>query len=101
MKLSKEHVHYLKGLAHQLKPVILIGDKGISESLFEECRKTLAHHELIKVKMAGVDRDIRNAALAELCASLDAVVIQRIGNVMTIFKRNHAHPKISFSGIKD
>ena len=101
MKLSKEHVHYLKGLAHQLKPVILIGDKGVSESLFEECRKTLAHHELIKVKMAGVDRDVRNAAFVELCTNLDAVMIQRIGNVITLFKRNHAHPKISFSEIKN
>jgi RNA-binding protein YhbY len=47
---------YLRGLAHSLKPVIMVGNKGVSDALFAEFSIALDNHELIKVKLAGDDR---------------------------------------------
>ncbi|GBU09335.1 RNA binding protein associated with pre-50S ribosomal subunits [Gammaproteobacteria bacterium] len=99
IKLSKEQRQYLKSLAHHLKPVILIGDKGITDTVITECKKSIAHHELMKIRISGADREARNAAIVQLEDSINATVIQKIGHVVTFFRRNHAEPKISFTGI--
>lgn len=75
----------------------MIGEKGLSDTLLKECEETLAHHELIKIKISTADRDNRDLLIQTLCEKLDATVIQKIGHIATIFKRNHAEPKILFS----
>lgn len=100
MKLSKEQRQYLKGLAHHLKPVILVGDKGITDALISECKNSILHHELMKVRVAGTDREARDAAMTELAEALNATIIQKIGHVLTLYKRNHADPRIVFEAKK-
>ncbi len=97
MKLTKEHIHALKGLAHPMKPVLIMGDKGVTDSFLAEAERAIEYHELIKIRIAGEDRDAKKAIAAEITSTLNATMIQHIGNVITLFKRNHEAPKIFFS----
>ncbi len=66
MPLTSSQKRYLRGLAHTLKPVIMVGNKGVTPALAAELAIALEHHELIKVKLAGEDRAARAAQIAEL-----------------------------------
>ena len=92
--LSEHQKKHLRGLGHQLKPVIMVGDAGLSDSLFDEYRRTLEHHELIKVKVRLGDRHERDALIAKLCEQSDAELVQRIGNVALVFRANPENSKI-------
>jgi len=91
---SEAQRRYLRGLGHQLKPVIQVGDAGLSDALLAEFESTLAHHELIKVRVRAADRDERDALIARLCAAGAATLIQRIGNVALLYRHNPERNKI-------
>lgn len=59
MNLSTKQKQHLKGLAHPLKPVVLLGSNGLTEGVLAEIEQALEHHELIKVKIATEDRSVR------------------------------------------
>jgi RNA-binding protein len=88
MNLSESQKKYLRRLGHDLKPLILIGDAGLSESLLAEYEATLAYHELIKVKLRGADRVARDAMIERLCREHSACLVQRIGNVALLYREN-------------
>ncbi|MCL0340909.1 YhbY family RNA-binding protein, partial [Escherichia coli] len=56
MNLSTKQKQHLKGLAHPLKPVVMLGNNGLTEGVLAEIEQALGHHELIKVKIASEDR---------------------------------------------
>lgn len=97
IKLTIEHIKFLKGKAHHLDPVLILGDKGVTESFIKEADKALAHHELIKIKLAGRDREERESITEEIVTALNATLIQKIGAVIILFRRNHEAPKIFFN----
>jgi RNA-binding protein len=88
MNLSEHQKKFLRGLGHQLKPMIMVGDAGLSESLVAEFESTLDHHELIKVRVRVGDRAARDAIIDQLCADSGAQLIQRIGNVALLYRPN-------------
>lgn len=88
MTLSESQKKYLRGLGHQLKPLVMIGDAGLSDSLLAEFESTLAHHELIKVRVRVGDRDARNAIIEKMCAASAALLVQRIGNIALLYRAN-------------
>lgn len=88
MDLSEHQKKYLRGLGHQLKPLIMVGDAGLSESLLAEYETTLDHHELMKVRVRVGDRDARDALIEKLCTDTSAVLIQRIGNIALLYRPN-------------
>lgn len=88
MDLSEHQKKYLRGLGHQLKPLIMVGDAGLSESLLAEFESTLDHHELIKVRVRAGDREARDAMIDQLCTYGKAQLIQRIGNVALLYRPN-------------
>ena len=88
MKLSERQKKFLRGLGHQLKPLIMVGEAGVSSSLLAEFESTLAHHELIKVRVRVGDRDERDAVIEKLCSGSSAQLIQRIGNVALLYRPN-------------
>ena len=94
MALTEPQKKLLRGLGHQLKPVITVGDSGLTPSLLKEFAATIAHHELIKVRVRAGDRQTRDAIIAELCGSESTQLVTRIGNVALIYKRNEEKPKI-------
>ena len=80
----------LKARAHALDPIVHLGDKGLTEAVIAEIGRALAAHELIKVRAAGLDRDAREAAFAEICARLDAQPVQHIGKVLVVYRKKPA-----------
>jgi len=93
--LTPKQKQYLRGLAHALKPVVMIGDKGLTESVTDEARRALDHHELIKVKVAVGDRVERQATVAELCARTGAETVQTLGRMATLYLANPEQPRIT------
>jgi RNA-binding protein len=86
--LSESQKKHLRGLGHALKPVIMVGDAGLSPTLVAEFEGTLAHHELIKVRVKVGARQLRDRLIDELCATAGAELVQRIGNVALVYRAN-------------
>lgn len=76
----------LKARAHALKPVVWIGTAGLSETVLHELDQGLKSHELIKVKVASDEWEIRNALLEEICGRLEAAPVQHIGKMLVIYR---------------
>jgi len=76
----------LKARAHALNPIVHLGDKGLTDAVVAEIGRALTAHELIKVRAGGMERDAREAALAEICARLAAQPVQHIGKVLVIYR---------------
>ena len=91
---SEAQKKYLRGLGHGLKPLIMVGDAGLSESLLVEFESTLAHHELIKVRVRVGDRKARDAIIDEMCSSSGAALVQRVGNMALLYRENPEKKKI-------
>ncbi len=86
--LSNPQKRYLRGLAHDLKPIIMVGAKGPTDTLIAELDAALERHELIKVKFAAEDRETRDAWIDQLIEKSSASLISRIGNVAIVFRRS-------------
>ncbi|NSL18074.1 ribosome assembly RNA-binding protein YhbY [Tatlockia micdadei] len=78
----------LKAKAHHLKPVVLLGAKGLTPAVIEETNVALLAHELIKVKINGVEKEDRQVISAELCTQLHAELVQLIGNTAILYRKN-------------
>jgi putative YhbY family RNA-binding protein len=76
----------LKARAHALNPLVHLGDKGLTEAVMAEIGRALDAHELIKVRAGAMDRAEREAALAQICARLDAQPVQHIGKIFVLFR---------------
>jgi RNA-binding protein len=94
MSLSRSQIKHLVSLAHHLKPVIMVGQHGVTENLLKELEIALDHHELVKIKIAGEDRDSRQQMIQQLCEASGAQTVQAIGKTLTLFRRNRQKPKI-------
>jgi len=92
--LSNHQKRYLRGLAHDLKPVLLVGAKGITDNLVAEAGIALERHELVKVRVAADDRELRDEWIAELCERADAALVTRIGNIAVLYRRAQEKPLI-------
>lgn len=78
----------LKAKAHHLKPIVLIGAKGLTQAVTAETDLALLTHELIKVKINGTEREDRILMAHELCQQLQAELVQLIGNTAIIYRKN-------------
>ena len=94
MKLSESQKKFLRGMGHRLKPIITIGSGGLSESVRKEFDSSIAHHELIKVRVRVGDREARDAIISALCDEHSAELVTRIGNVALIYRKNEEAPSI-------
>lgn len=85
-KLTNKQKQFLKGLAHPLKPVVLLGSNGLTEGVVAEIDSALAHHELIKVKVPGDDRELRQAIEQAIARETQAIVVQTIGKTLVLYR---------------
>jgi len=92
IELTPPERRLLKAHAHKLRPVVMIGDKGLTEAVLRAIDENLKSHELIKVKVAGEDRAARDSVLARICEALDASPVQQIGKVLVLYRENPAAP---------
>ncbi len=75
----------LKGRAHSLKPTVMIGNAGLTESVLKEIAADLKRHELIKIRVMGDDRALREAMFTEICSTLHAAPVQHIGKMLVVY----------------
>jgi RNA-binding protein len=86
MKLSNKQKQYLKGLAHSLKPVVLLGQNGLTEGVLAEIENALGHHELIKIKVATDDRETKQLIIDTIVRETEALNITKIGHIVVLFR---------------
>lgn len=86
--LNANQKRYLRSLAHDLKPVILVGQKGVTEALLKELDLALAHHELVKVRLADDDRESRASSIERIGNEAHAEIVQTIGRIACFYRRN-------------
>lgn len=88
MALSEPQKKYLRGLGHQLKPVIMIGESGLTDGVRQEFENAIAHHELIKTSVRVGSREERDQVIAKLCDDHAVQLVQRIGNMALVYREN-------------
>jgi RNA-binding protein len=94
MPLSKNQIKFLRAKCHDLKPVIMLGQKGLTEAVLEELDNALDHHELVKIKLSVDDRDARQQLSGEICERSEAEAVQSIGKTLSIYRANKKKPVI-------
>ncbi len=90
--LTNPQKRYLKGLAHDLRPTILVGAKGVTPPLLAELDAVLEQHELIKVKIAAEDRETRDSWIDAIVEASKSGLVARIGNTIVLFRRSKNKP---------
>ncbi len=86
IELTPEQRRALRATAHPLHPVVSISQNGLSENVIKEIDRSLLAHELIKVKLYGVERDERAVLLAEICEKTNCAPVQQIGNTLVLWR---------------
>lgn len=95
-QLSNADIKSLKGIGHQLNPVVTVGNNGVTSAICEEIGRALFDHELIKVKIPAGTKEEREAVIHEITQATQSVVITSIGRVCLLLKQNpDANPKLS------
>jgi RNA-binding protein len=84
--LTPAQRQHLKSLAHSRQPVVMIGNNGLTPAVIKEIDLALNAHELIKIKAASDEPDIRRAWLEEIAAATGAAAVQQIGKVLVIYR---------------
>ncbi len=87
--LTNKQIRHLRSLAHDSKPVVIVGDKGLTQPVLDEINNALETHELIKVKIRTDDRDERQSMIETIVKKTNSEKIQRVGHIVTLFKRNN------------
>ena len=88
MPLTQEQKKQYKSIGHHLKPVLTVADNGLTEGVLAELERALGDHELIKIKVNILDRESSLAAIAELCKSGKAELVQVIGKMALLYRKN-------------
>lgn len=94
--MDKAYRKQLKTLGHKLKPIIMIAGNGITETIDAEIERALNDHELIKIRLSIPDRVTRKDMAEEICADHKADLVQRIGNVVLLYRpADKPNPRLS------
>lgn len=93
MPLKSSQRRYLRGLTHDINPVVMVAGKGLTETVRAEIETALDRHELIKVKLR-TDRDQRKAWIDEIAREFSAETVHSIGQVACFYRRNAKKPVI-------
>jgi RNA-binding protein len=90
--LSNEFKSKLKKLAHELKPVVLVGQKGITDTLLQAVDNALEDHELIKIKFIDF-KDEKIDLTDKIIQATNSILVNIIGNIAIIYRENSKLPK--------
>ena len=93
-QLSERQRRHLRGLAHELQPVVRLGTAGLTDAVVRETDRALTDHELIKIKAPGGDREARDALFEELARRTSSSLVHRIGNVAVLYRPSTDMPRI-------
>lgn len=94
MALNNAQIRRLRGLGHDLSPVVTVADKGLTDNVMAEIETSLDTHELVKIKLRG-ERSARREWTGRIVERTGAELVQSIGQVALLFRRNPDHPRIA------
>jgi RNA-binding protein len=86
--ITDRQKRWLKTRVHHLKPVVTVGQAGLTDAVLNEIDAALTAHELIKVRINAGDRGMRDAMIGEIAARSSGDLVSRIGNVAAFFRAN-------------
>jgi len=94
MELTETQRKRLRSRAHDLKPTVMVGQHGLKSTVLEEITNALDYHQLIKVRLSVGDRLLRDEMVAQIVQHSQAGLVQRIGNIAVLYRRNRDRPDI-------
>ena len=97
MDITDKQIIFLRKSCHHIKPIISVGNAGLSENVMSEIELALSHHELVKMKLAG-NGDERKVMADKIAAHTGAILVQSIGHTAS-FYREADEPKITLPKI--
>lgn len=95
MSITTKQNQHLRRLAHHLKSVVIVGNAGLTEAVMKEINLAIKTHELVKIKLNGADKAIRNTMVDDISTNCNAHHVQSIGHVAVFFKPSE-EKKITF-----
>jgi RNA-binding protein len=96
MSLSNAEKKRYRSIGHNLKPIVSIAEKGITDNIRLELKRALDDHELIKIKIVTSERADKKNLTKLICDELKAECIQSVGHMALIFKKaKKPNPKLS------
>lgn len=93
LNLTSAQTRFLRGQAHDLKAMLQVGGKGVTDALVAEVDNALEHHELIKVKVAAEDREARDSMIRTLAERTGAALVKRIGHTAVLYRPSRERPR--------
>jgi len=87
MSLTPEQKKHYRTIGHNLNPLVTVAGKGLTENVQLEVDRALEDHELIKVKFAVGDREVKKQLIKELAGIVEAVIVQEIGNIALLYRK--------------
>ena len=93
IELTSTERRALRARAHSLNPVVAIAGNGLTPNVLAEIDRSLQAHELIKIRVQGVEREERDALLAEISGKLEAAPVQHIGNILILWRPRREETK--------
>lgn len=93
-KLTNNQKKFLRSAGHNLKPVVMVGQHGLTESVLTELQSTMAKHELLKIKIRSQDRDEKQQMIEQIIKFSQAHLVQVIGNIVVIYRPFDEEPQI-------
>jgi RNA-binding protein len=90
MTIKKAQIKRLRAESHRLKlkPVVMIGQNGLSDNVQNEIAAAIEHHELIKIRLPALDKDAKKQLAETICVKNQATLITAIGNLIVIYRGN-------------
>lgn len=92
--LTETQKKRLRTRAHDLKPVVIVGQHGLKPTVLEEITNALDYHQLIKVKINAGDRELRDDMIGQITQYSQAGLVQRVGNIAILYRRNPDRPDL-------
>ncbi|WP_323012339.1 YhbY family RNA-binding protein [Castellaniella sp.] len=86
LELTPQQRRDLRAAAHPLHPVVMIGDKGLTDAVLGEIDRSLTAHELIKIRASGAERPDRDAMLETICDALSCAPVHHLGKTLIIYR---------------
>lgn len=98
--LTNKQKKFLKSRAHHLKPVVIIGIKGMVDNVINEVHQALLSHELIKIRINAENKQQRQQMAQSLANATESILVQIIGHIALFYRRHPKKPTLELPGIK-
>lgn len=86
--ISPSQLRELKEQSQLLKPVVIVGQQGLVDTVVQEIDNALRDHELVKIRIACDDSEVRAEIVKKICRATQSVLVQAIGHVIAIYRKN-------------